>query len=141
MKLRIRLLDKETKEGITLFNNPFDAMNGVAFYRIDRAKFEYLGADRFTGLKDRHGIEIYEGDIVDYHYFYFAGNEAEVEMKIVVEYDDFLAAFGYRTEDGFYFLQNSGTHENSFEVSGNVYENLELVNPSWHKHLTNIFSL
>lgn len=76
---------------------------------------------QYTGLRDRNGREIYEGDIVSM----FGGTQFSV-----VEWDD---KFGlYRI-----YLQLSGAsdvgeellgnHLNVVEVIGNIYENPELI--------------
>lgn len=73
-----------------------------------------------TGLKDKNGKEIFEGDIVDYK-----GREA------VVKWHGSYASFIYRFVDG---LQERGSKWDPlflacyhFEVIGNIYENPELL--------------
>lgn len=73
-----------------------------------------------TGLKDKNGKEIFEGDIVDYK-----GREA------VVKWHGSYASFIYRFVDG---LQERVSEWDplflacyNFEVIGNIYENLELL--------------
>jgi hypothetical protein len=67
----------------------------------------------YTGLKDKHGKEIYEGDIVRYRNIYREGHPYLVN---VVE-DMFDAAFYHR----------SWTSESAPEIIGNIYENPELL--------------
>lgn len=73
-----------------------------------------------TGLKDKNGKEIFEGDIVDYK-----GREA------VVKWHGSYASFIYRFVDG---LQERVSEWDPlflacyhFEIIGNIYENPELL--------------
>lgn len=80
---------------------------------------------QFTGLKDKNGKEIYEGDIIT--------NETEIvvseygvldytgefqKTKCSVTYNSHFCMFNL-TED---------VHHGKFEVIGNIYENPELLN-------------
>lgn len=76
-----------------------------------------------TGLKDKNGQEIFEGDIVDYK-----GREA------VIKWHGSYASFIYRFVDG---LQERVSEWDPlflacyhFEVIGNIYENPELLEDS-----------
>ena len=66
---------------------------------------------QFTGLKDKNGKEIYEGDIIE-----------EAQGNGVVEWLERRAAFGYLTDTA--TIQLYGFYG---EVIGNIYENPELL--------------
>jgi len=99
-----------------------------------------------TGLEDRNGIDIYEADIVKFHYFYGAlgpGDgfvECEHELTGILKWGEFGWALenikgehwkgytGYEHGEGGAYLvelaamNESALHEESFEVIGNIYE-------------------
>lgn len=86
----------------------------------ENAKIDELELMQSTGLKDKNGKEIFEGDIVDYK-----GREA------VVKWHGSYASFIYRFVDG---LQERVSEWDPlflacyhFEVIGNIYENPELL--------------
>ena len=81
---------------------------------------------QFTGFHDRAGKEIYEGDIIKYHYFYFSnGSEIENECVCSVKWDDTFANFDAMDKDGFaHFLGQAS--DDGIEVIGNIYEHPEL---------------
>lgn len=90
-----------------------DNYGGVyPFVRTDKAEIELM---QYTGLKDRLGVDIYEGDIV----------REELRSGAVNRY-----AIEYY-KNGFYlsdFLHGNWDAEDT-EVIGNIYQNPELLAP------------
>lgn len=76
---------------------------------------------QYTGLKDKNGVEIYEGDIVNAVYF-----KNKWIGKII--FNDNMACFELyvKHEDGHINSYLIGDM-NSIEVIGNIYENPELL--------------
>ena len=80
---------------------------------------------QFTGLIDKNEKEIYEGDIVKCHYFYY---ESEKEVVGEISFKDMgLWIETDNEDDSGHLLWITGLHEESFEVIGNIYENPELI--------------
>lgn len=88
-----------------------------------------------TGLKDKNGKLIYEGDIVRYAEFDwtdFSFKDWETEIGLVIwgnTYDNYYPAFDLKDKDfdgvnAFSYLFNEGW---TIEVIGNIYENPELL--------------
>ena len=72
---------------------------------------------QFTGLKDRNGAEIYEGDIIKHPSQQFLTNPPKI-IRGIVEYknNSFITnCIGWQTDF------------NKLEVIGNIYENPELL--------------
>ncbi len=71
--------------------------------------------DEFTGLHDRNGKEIYEGDVVKDHHSEYGGNG-------IIIWDGL--GFKYTKTFGHIFCHQTTEY---FEVIGNIYENPELL--------------
>ena len=95
---------------------------------------------QYTGLKDKNGTEIYEGDILKMHQFLFDGNEYEKETIGVIKWGEYgwllsqidgkevNEYMGHKNGEGeTYLIHFYGLHEESFEVIGNIHDNPELV--------------
>jgi len=82
---------------------------------------------QFTGLKDKNGKEIYEGDVFREVY----DDEGKtIEFVSVVKWDSSSASF-FAGEPKQHFAELCDLDEiaNEFEVIGNIHENPELLNP------------
>ncbi len=98
-----------------------EILSGTTFgtFKDKPEKWQWL---QFTGLTDRHGVEIYEGDIVK---FWHENTPQETTIYQVI-YD--APAFKYyRNKYDIRLAQNSGGVYHRFEIIGNIYENPELL--------------
>lgn len=90
---------------------------------------------QFTGLKDKNGVKIFEGDILKMHQFLFDGNEYEKETIGVIKWGEYgwllsqidgkevNEYMGYKNGEGeTYLIHFYGSHEESFEIIGNIHD-------------------
>lgn len=80
----------------------------------DGNDFEVASVDEFTGLKDRNGKEIWEGDVVAWGW-----QNSEIGA---VEWGDYSWRVYDKSRDLSYFQ-----HPEAYEVLGNRFENPELL--------------
>ena len=92
-------------------------------------KNEYI-LMQYTGLKDKNGKEIYEGDIIDFSYDMFVGNFNTFVAKGIVVFEE--GAFYVQcleneglTKDESYLLYTINI--DTIKIIGNIYENPELL--------------
>jgi uncharacterized phage protein (TIGR01671 family) len=85
---------------------------------------------QYTGLKDKNGKEIYEGDIVSLINHDRGSTRCGESTKHTVSFQNGSFVIDWKTITGIAF-ENIGYHEqNSHEVIGNVFENKELLHDS-----------
>lgn len=99
---------------IEIENNGFEA-------NLNLHKISHNTIGQFTGLHDKNGKEIYEGDIVRYSLDdrkdigYIGFHALSASFRVVAKHTDF--GIGNR----------GGLHELALEVIGNIYDNPELL--------------
>lgn len=90
----------------------------------------------FTGLRDKNGKEIYEGDVVHYRYAPGPGMW-NADFQAVISWDStgfYMSPLPGQSGIRAWLVSvpgafGDGTHNGLFEVIGNIYENPELVKP------------
>lgn len=95
---------------------------------VDSASFDDITTQQYTGLKDKNGDEIYEGDIVKY-------DNNETAQKPIIGLAEVIYMTDMTLVDapcfGLWFIGNkSGFYKSmlgDIEVIGNIFENQELL--------------
>lgn len=82
-----------------------------------------------TGKKDKNNNLIFEGDILKETYF-SVDTDSLTSCLYKVEFDKDVSAFCFTELDGGYknYLCNFDYKPEDYEIIGNIYKNLELLN-------------
>ena len=92
-------------------------------YLLRRMIFDDVELMQYTGIKDKNGKEIYEGDILKYKFLY----DRRLKHVTLVKFVETEASFGIKDTYGNEIPLFRITANNYFEVIGNIYENEELL--------------
>ena len=122
-KIKFRAWDKKKNKWL----HSYDKLGGCSIFGetiilgmwLSEIRIENLNeveVMQFTGLLDKQGVEIYEGDII----LWENSDSEKVKSKVVF----YNGAFRMRNMD---FLLHDYMDSNVFEVIGNIYENPELL--------------
>ena len=110
-KIKFRAWDAEEKNFIY-----FDALEGLLSECDETYRQRCVGKfEQFTGLHDKNGKEIYEGDLIKY------GSDAPLE----VIYRE--SCFCYNQKSRYISRLQIFDNINKIEVIGNIHENPELL--------------
>lgn len=131
---KFRAWDKVNKKLKQVYSIDFDENGEIQSIKDEYTKpnemyamfeIEYFELMQSTGLKDKNGIEIYEGDIVELKYPY----DKRIKTKGSIVWDNHKACFGISMKETTeqYELYRV-TAENYLSVIGNVFENKNLLN-------------
>jgi len=120
-EIKFRAWDKKKEQMANVIKIDFENwsdIKGLTLLECKNKKYWMPQDDvifmQYTGLKDKNGKEIYEGDIV----------LMEVnQLKGIIK---FLNG-GFKIDDGDIPLPLGGFEEGEIEVIGNIYENPELL--------------
>jgi uncharacterized phage protein (TIGR01671 family) len=112
--IKFRVWDKRETKGMSTKNMLYDAQ----LHHFWQDFVDYPGYElmQYTGLTDKNGKEIYEGDIIHLKF-------GELNANLVVKWDKYMGLKYHN--GGWTSLVHVGTHG---EVIGNIFENPELPN-------------
>ena len=118
-----------TEEGKVMYYDVYPFKNDTLLLSYDKIAFDEVPASDFilmqsTGLKDKNGKEIFEGDVVKYE----VGCNTFTEEVV---YDKNFAGFGVKDADANIIFTVGEIAEDidlsSLEVVGNIYNNPGLL--------------
>ena len=121
-KIKFRAWDKENEKmmkvsSLHLENKEISVKENVTFHL-----FRMQDLMQYTGLKDKNGKEIYEGDIV-----LIKLDETSTWHKTVVGFKKGAFIADLIDKEDYVYIFHHGFTGDDFEIIGNIYENKNLL--------------
>lgn len=105
-----------------LFADPITQGEAIGYF-----KFSDIDLIEYTGLKDKNGKEIYEGDICRWRDLETFNDEILEDIFVVVWNDEKLAWYTQNEDGNFGYDLYEYTDDRDLGVIGNIYENINLL--------------
>lgn len=118
-EIKFRAWDKEQKKFISPIIHDGKAYHNIEDF-VDNVPWINHDSQQFTGLHDKHGKEIWEGDLVIAQIY---DDDLEIPLVVKWEYSGFIIDY-QDSESDFHYLE---TFPGSLEVIGNFCEHHELL--------------
>lgn len=131
LKFRIRDMDNNVIVAYEMPNGKH--WQGYLTCAYNEIPTDNIQREQYTGMKDKNGVEIYDGDIV--HYTYLPGKTYwNYEGDAIIEWNDiswWLKPLPGKGGINCAMYCVPGAYppqcEDLFEIIGNIYQNLELL--------------
>ena len=124
-EIKFRAWDKENKKmmkvsSLSLENKEIAVRENGTYHCFRMQNLELM---QYTGIEDKNGKEIYEGDIIKYKFPY----DTRLKHISPVKFLETEASFGIKDRYGNEIPLYTISANNYFEVIGNIYENKNLL--------------
>lgn len=129
-QIKFRVWDSERKQMYNLSENRFsfglfEGHRAISWEDVFAEQHEELIPLQYTGLKDKNGREIYEGDVLHHHWN--SGHDHMLETTSFVKWQNGAFLVDDKKRADWLLSMHTLAEWASVEVIGNIYENPELL--------------